>query len=84
MQVSERPPSLEISLFTTSFGFPFIDHHGELAFNFAILHDLEQLGKDVVQLAYEAYQDMAEKEMRKLCIIAREKWSLKHIALHHR
>ncbi|XP_045112335.1 molybdopterin synthase catalytic subunit-like [Portunus trituberculatus] len=41
-------------------------------------------GKDVVQLAYEAYQDMAEKEMRKLCIIAREKWSLKHIALHHR
>lgn len=41
-------------------------------------------GKDVLQLAYEAYQGMAEKEMRKICAIAREKWSLKHIALHHR
>ncbi|MPC63039.1 hypothetical protein E2C01_057130 [Portunus trituberculatus] len=40
-----RSPSLDISMFTTSFGFPFpfTDHHGELAFNFAILHDSEQL-----------------------------------------
>ncbi|MPC64517.1 hypothetical protein E2C01_058634 [Portunus trituberculatus] len=32
-------------MFTTSFGFhlPFNDHPDELAFNFAILHDLEQL-----------------------------------------
>ncbi|MPC56762.1 hypothetical protein E2C01_050728 [Portunus trituberculatus] len=32
-------------MFITSFGFfsPFTDHPGELAFNFAIIHDLEQL-----------------------------------------
>ena len=30
-------------MFTTSFGFPFTYHPGELAYNFAILHDLEQL-----------------------------------------
>lgn len=41
-------------------------------------------GKDVVQLEYEAYTKMAEKEMRSLCKQAREKWSLKHIVLHHR
>lgn len=41
-------------------------------------------GKDVVQLAYEAYEEMADKEMRKLCAEARGKWNLKHIALHHR
>lgn len=41
-------------------------------------------GKVVIKLAYEAYQEMAEKEMSKLCAQAREKWNLKHIALHHR
>ena len=31
-------------MYTISFGFPpFTDHPGELAYNFAILHDLEQL-----------------------------------------
>ncbi|MPC60588.1 hypothetical protein E2C01_054640 [Portunus trituberculatus] len=32
-------------MFTTSFflSSPFTDHHGDLGFNFAILHDLEQL-----------------------------------------
>lgn len=41
-------------------------------------------GKNVVRLEYESYQEMAEKEMYKLCKEAREKWSLKHIAIHHR
>lgn len=48
-----------------------------------ILYILFQ-GKAVIKLAYEAYQEMAEKEMRKLCGQAREKWNVKHIALHHR
>ncbi|MPC52708.1 hypothetical protein E2C01_046584 [Portunus trituberculatus] len=39
-----RSPSLEISLFTTSFGFPhLLLTILMVAFNFAILHDLEQL-----------------------------------------
>lgn len=41
-------------------------------------------GKTVTKLAYEAYEEMAEKEMGKICAQAREKWNLKHIALHHR
>lgn len=41
-------------------------------------------GKIVERLEYEAYNEMAEKEMHKLCKQAREKWSLKHIALYHR
>ncbi|MPC41485.1 hypothetical protein E2C01_035078 [Portunus trituberculatus] len=30
-------------MFTTSFEFPLINHPGKLAFNFAILYDLEEL-----------------------------------------
>ncbi|XP_042859804.1 molybdopterin synthase catalytic subunit-like isoform X2 [Penaeus japonicus] len=41
-------------------------------------------GQTVVRLEYEAYQEMAEKEMLKLCQRAREKWTLKHIAMFHR
>ncbi|KAK4292933.1 hypothetical protein Pmani_034334 [Petrolisthes manimaculis] len=41
-------------------------------------------GKDVVQLEYEAYIEMAEKEMKSLCKVARKKWPLKHIVIHHR
>ncbi|XP_042231712.1 molybdopterin synthase catalytic subunit-like isoform X2 [Homarus americanus] len=41
-------------------------------------------GKNVVRLEYEAYHEMAEKEMGKLIKEARNKWSLKHIALYHR
>lgn len=41
-------------------------------------------GQTVVRLEYEAYQEMAEKEMLKLCKSAREKWALQHIAIYHR
>lgn len=41
-------------------------------------------GRDVVRLEYESYAEMAEKEMRNLCKIAREKWPVKHIVIYHR
>ncbi|KAK3858613.1 hypothetical protein Pcinc_035211 [Petrolisthes cinctipes] len=41
-------------------------------------------GKDVVRLEYESYIEMAEKEMKSLCKVARKKWPLKHIVIHHR
>ena len=41
-------------------------------------------GKKVVQLEYEAYKPMAEKEMKKICKEIRAKWDVKHIAMHHR
>ncbi|CAL4171817.1 unnamed protein product, partial [Meganyctiphanes norvegica] len=41
-------------------------------------------GRHVLRLEYEAYNEMAEKEMMKLCKQARNNWSLKHVALHHR
>ncbi len=41
-------------------------------------------GKKVVRLEYEAYEDMAKKEMNKVCTQIREKWDVKHIAIYHR
>uniref|UniRef100_H2Z5M7 Molybdopterin synthase catalytic subunit n=1 Tax=Ciona savignyi TaxID=51511 RepID=H2Z5M7_CIOSA len=42
-------------------------------------------GKKVVQLDYECYENMAKKEMLKICEIMREKWpDIMHIAVHHR
>ena len=41
-------------------------------------------GKKVIQLEYEAYKPMAEKEMQKICSDIREKWDVAHVVLHHR
>ncbi|XP_043241808.1 molybdopterin synthase catalytic subunit-like [Amphibalanus amphitrite] len=40
--------------------------------------------RQVVRLEYEAYEEMAVSEMKKICGALREKWSLKHIAIYHR
>ena len=45
---------------------------------------LYSTGKKVVQLEYECYPEMAEKEMHKICSVIREKWSVKGIAILHR
>jgi molybdopterin synthase catalytic subunit len=41
-------------------------------------------GKRVLQLEYECYRPMAEKEMRKICQVIRQKWKVERIALLHR
>lgn len=41
-------------------------------------------GKEVVRLEYEAYNSMAIKEMLKLCVDARARWSLCNIIIMHR
>ena len=42
-------------------------------------------GKVVVRLEYEAYEQMAAKEMAKLCSELRQRWpSIHRIAVHHR
>ncbi|BFF91699.1 molybdopterin synthase catalytic subunit [Drosophila madeirensis] len=42
-------------------------------------------GKKVVSLTYEAYENMALKEMDKICTDLRATWpELKHILIHHR
>ncbi|KAH8311055.1 hypothetical protein KR044_004044 [Drosophila immigrans] len=42
-------------------------------------------GKKVVSLEYEAYENMALKEMSKICSELRTRWpNLKHIAIYHR
>lgn len=40
--------------------------------------------KSVERLEFEAYASMAEKEMRKIALLAKEKWPVKNIAIHHR
>jgi len=41
-------------------------------------------GKAVVQLAFEAYEPMALREMQKIAELAFEKWPVHALALHHR
>ena len=41
-------------------------------------------GKKVLQLEYECYVPMAEKELMKICKLIREKWKVDGIALLHR
>jgi molybdopterin synthase catalytic subunit len=41
-------------------------------------------GRETVELAYEAYFDMAEKELGRLAAEARERWSLTACAVVHR
>ena len=41
-------------------------------------------GRQVVRLEYEAYEQMALSEMKKICAALRDKWSVKHIAIYHR
>jgi len=41
-------------------------------------------GKVVLKLEYEAYEDMAMKELAKLCADTRSKFPVTHIAMHHR
>ena len=41
-------------------------------------------GKQVVRLEYEAYGQMAEKEIRAICARMRARWALRHIAFAHR
>lgn len=42
-------------------------------------------GKKVLQLDYECYEEMAEKEMKKICKTLRDKFpNLFHIMIHHR
>ncbi|MEL7534123.1 MAG: molybdenum cofactor biosynthesis protein MoaE [Bacteroidota bacterium] len=40
--------------------------------------------KTVERLEFEAYASMAEKEMRKIALQAKEKWPVAKIAMHHR
>jgi molybdopterin synthase catalytic subunit len=41
-------------------------------------------GKTVVRLEFEAYQNMALKEMKKIADEALQKWSIHKISIHHR
>ena len=41
-------------------------------------------GRKVLQLEYEAYNDMALKEMKKICSLIRDKWPVENIAIYHR
>lgn len=41
-------------------------------------------GKKVVQLEYEAFIPMAEKELKKICLDIRDKWKVENISIHHR
>lgn len=56
---------------------------GGLCFFVGTIRDLN-LGQTVTHLEFEAYAPMAVREMRKIADAAREKFSLRAVALHHR
>ncbi|XP_072038879.1 molybdopterin synthase catalytic subunit-like [Amphiura filiformis] len=41
-------------------------------------------GKEVIRLEYDAYIPMAEKEIKKICQVMRQRWEVEHIAVLHR
>ena len=41
-------------------------------------------GRIVVRLEYEAYQVMAEREIKKICDRIRQQWNVRHICVMHR
>ena len=41
-------------------------------------------GKRVIKLEYEAYEVMAVAEMQKIVDLARERWPIEKVAIHHR
>lgn len=41
-------------------------------------------GKLVVKLEYESYEEMALKEIQKICVKIRDKWDVNNIAIIHR
>ena len=41
-------------------------------------------GRNVLQLEFEAYEPMAEKEMSKIVIEAKSKWGINEMAIYHR
>lgn len=41
-------------------------------------------GKTVTQLEYEAYDTMAEKEMKKICDNIHQKWGIEKVIMVHR
>ena len=56
---------------------------GGLCFFVGTIRDLN-LGESVTHLAFDAYDGMALKEMRKIAERAREQFGLHAVALHHR
>ena len=42
------------------------------------------LGRDVLRLSYEAYQEMAERVFQELAIEAKEKFGVSHVQIVHR
>ena len=41
-------------------------------------------GKQVVRLEYECYEEMAMKEMRKICQEIRKRWKVERVSITHR
>ena len=44
----------------------------------------ENVGRRVTRLEYEAFESMAVKEMRRLAAAAKDRWSLRKVAMVHR
>ena len=63
----------------------FVSHPscGGLCFFVGNIRDLN-LGQTVTHLEFEAYDPMALREMRKIAEVARERFGLHAVALHHR
>lgn len=59
------------------------DSHGAVVTFSGVIRDNSE-GKNVLSVEYEAYHEMAEKELRRIGEEIKEKWGLEDVALVHR
>ena len=59
------------------------DSHGAVVTFSGVIRDNSE-GKNVLSVEYEAYREMAERELRRIGEEIREKWGLEDVALVHR
>ena len=59
------------------------DRHGAVAIFLGTVRD-HNIGRKVLYLEYEAYPDMAVREMEKIRVLAAEKFDVRRLAIVHR
>ena len=59
------------------------DSHGAVVTFFGTVRN-QSMGKAVLHLEYEAYKEMAEKELRQIAGEIKERWGLDQVAIAHR
>lgn len=78
VEITERKISLEEALSKLK-----LKGVGAMVTFSGIIRPIEE-GKELLQMEYEAYKEMAEKEMKKIAAEIKARWNVNEIAMMHR